>query len=189
MTVPMREASRDFGRDELGKTLSTCRASSIANNGHPARYVRDGSHGHGWLSLPTDEQPWISIEPDRPQRADHVVLSPYYEAPDQRNAWGRPKRVLIEINGNEVGEFELDPDHFGKAYLPLPKTKVIRDVKVTVLEIAVGTNNGHKSATGFAEIELQRRPDLVKRRKAEEKALRKAEAEAASAARANRKAR
>jgi len=187
MTVPMREASQDFGRDELSKTLSTCRASSIANNGHPARHVRDGSHGYGWLSLPTDKQPWISIEPDRPQRADHVVLSPYYKAPDERDAWGRPKRVLIEVNRNEVGEFELDPDHFGKAYLPLPKAKVIRELKVTVLEVAVGTNNGHKNAAGFAEIELQRRPDLVKQRKAEEKAQREAAAEAAAAARASRK--
>ena len=38
-----------------------------------------------------------------------------------------------------------------------------------------------------AEIELQRRPDLVKQRKAEEKAQRKAAAEAAAAARASRK--
>lgn len=174
MTEIMREASRDFDRDELDKTRSTCRSSSNANNGHAAHFVRDGTHGHGWLSAPTDEQPWISIEPDRPQRADHVVLSPYYKAPDERGAWGRVKRVLIEVNRSEVGEFEIDPDLFGKAYLPLPKAKVIRELKVTILEKQVGSDGGHKSAAGFAEIELQRRPDLVKRRKAEKTARRRA---------------
>ena len=93
------------------------------------------------------------------------------------------------MNRSEVGEFELDPDLFGKAYLPLPKTKVIRELKVTILEIAPGTDGGNKTSAGFAEIELQRRPDLVEQRKAEEKAQRKAAAEAAAAARAKRKPR
>ena len=189
MTPSMREAIRDLDRDELDKTQSTCRASSAASNSHPARYVRDGSHGHGWLSGPNDAQPWISLEPDRPQRADHVVLSPYFKAPDERSAWGRAKRVLLEVNRSEVGEFEIDPDLFGKAYLPLPKTKVIRELKVTILEIAPGTGGGNKTSAGLAEIELQRRPDLVKQRKAAEKAQRKAAAEAAAAARAKRKPR
>ena len=173
MTEAMREASRDHDRDELDKTRCTCKASSKANDGHRAGLVRDGTHGHGWLSAPTDAQPWIHLEPDRPQRADHVVLSPYYRAPNERGGWGRPKRVLIEVNKAKMGEYELDPDHFGKAYLPLPKAKVVRELKVTILEIQQGWDGGHKAASGFAEIELQRRPDLIKRRKAEERERRR----------------
>ncbi|MEM9379840.1 MAG: hypothetical protein AAGB93_07795 [Planctomycetota bacterium] len=178
MTEPMREAVRDFERDLLNNSPTTVRASSV-HGGHHARHTRDGQHGYGWLPKVEDQEPWLRVEPDRPQRADHVVLSPYFAAPDERGKWGRLRRVRLEINGNkDMGEYELDPTAFSKAYLALDKTRVLREFKVTILEVEPGTDGTFGAKAGIAEVELQMRPDLLraaqKRRKEEEKRAKEA---------------
>lgn len=172
MTEAMREAIRDFDRDVLDKTESTVKASTVVNAGHAARFVRDGTHGHGWLSAGDDERPWIRVEPDRPQRADYLVLAPYYKSPSQRGAWGRVRRVHVEVNGKDFGEFDVDPMAFSKAYLPFKKTTVVREFVVTIIDVLPGTDGGNKKAVGFAEIELQLQPERLK---AHKKAAKEAE--------------
>ncbi|MEM1450854.1 MAG: hypothetical protein AAF957_10035 [Planctomycetota bacterium] len=177
MTEAMREAVRDHDRDLFDNSPTTVKASSV-HGGHHARNVRDGQHGYGWLSTVEDLEPWIRVEPDRPQRADHVVLSPYFAAPDERGKWGRLRRVQLEINGNkDMGEYEIDPTSFSKAYLAMDKTRVVREIKVTILEVEPGTEATWGEKAGIAEIELQKRPDLLKaaqkRRKEEAKKSKK----------------
>lgn len=174
MTPAMRETIRDFDRNQLAKTEVDIQASSHTNNSHAPRFLLDGLHAHGWLSKPDDAQPWIEFKTGRPQRGDHLVFSPYFQSPDDREKWGRPTKVHLTVNGKDHGEHRLDPTVFAKTYVPLKKAVMVRSVRIDVLSVAPGTDGGHGTAAGFAEIELQHRPDLVKQRERAEREAKKA---------------
>ncbi len=164
-TQGMRDAQHDLGLNALSATRCEVRASSFATDAQRPEYAADGFSAYQWLSKPDDEDRWVEVEPDRPQRGDHVVLSPALWRPDKRTHWGRPGKIFLRVNGKSVGEFEMNPDPYAKTYIPLKKKTVVREIRIEILETVKGQDGGHGKASGFAEIELQLRPDLVKARK------------------------
>ncbi|WP_145198635.1 hypothetical protein [Planctomycetes bacterium Poly30] len=165
ITEGMRDAQRDLGHNNLQLTECEVRASSFATDGQKPSYAADGKMCYVWLSKPDDAERWIEIEPDRPQRGDHVVLTPALQQPDKRHAWGRPGKVFVKVNGKSLGEFEMNPDPYAKTYIPLKKKTVVREIRVEILETIDGKDGGHGKASGFAEIELQLRQDFAPARK------------------------
>jgi hypothetical protein len=161
----MRDATHDLTLNALRQTVCTATASSFATDSQVPRFAVDGSTCYPWLSKPDDEERWIEVEPDRPQRGDFVVLTPATFKPDKRTHWGRPALVFVHVNGKKVGEFPMHPDPFAKTYIPLKKKTVVRKIRVEILETTPGTDAGHGAASGFAEVELQLRPDLRKKLK------------------------
>lgn len=155
MTDAMRVVMDDFGRNELTSIGCEVEASSSHDN-HPAGHVADGVLTRGWLASPTDESPWVEIEPDRAQRGDFVVLTPYERGP-REHAWGRPTKVRLVINDKARGEFDLDPRRFGKDHLPLGKQLTVRKLRVEILEREEGTDPRDGGLVGFGEVELQDR--------------------------------
>lgn len=165
VTQGMKDAQADLGLNALDLTVCEARASSFNGDAQRPLYAADGKMCYAWLSKPDDEAPWIEVEPERPQRGDHVVLTPAISRPDQRHAWGRPAKVFVKVNGKTVGEFDMNPDPYAKTYIPLKKKTVVREIRVEILEKIKGKSAGHGTAAGFAEVELQLRPDLVRERK------------------------
>lgn len=159
MTQGMRAAMADFGRNELSKVKCDVKASS-SHARHPARFVNDGLTCYGWLCSHEDEAPWIAIEPTRPQRGDHVVLTPHVASATELGAWGQPTKILLRINGKKAGEHLIVVDEYAKTYIPLKKKLTIRSIKIEVLERRQGTSGGDGKLVGFAEVALQLRPDL-----------------------------
>ena len=125
MSQGMRDALDDLERNALSATRCTATASSSANDFLLPRSVVDGSLSYAWLTKPDDQEPWIEVEPDRPQRGDFVVLTPALAAPNHRTQWGRPAKVSLWVNDKLQGEFELNPDPYAKSYLPLKKLSLI----------------------------------------------------------------
>ena len=158
----MLDATNDLELNVLRKTRCTVTASSFHTDQQRPSLAADGRMPYGWLSKPDDAERWIEVEPDRPQRGDVVALTPALAGPDKRTQWGRPTRVFLHVNGKKVGEFELNEDPFSKTYLPLAKKTVVRRIRVEVLETVSGSGGTLGPASGFAEVELQLRPDFAK---------------------------
>ncbi len=161
----MQDATADLTLNALRATRCTVTASSYATDRQLPAFAADGSMCYKWLSKPDDEERWVEVEPDRPQRGDFVVLTPAVYQPDKRTHWGRPAKVFLHVNGKKVGEFDVNPDPFSKTYIPLKKKTVVRKIRVEILETTPGVDGGHGTASGFAEVELQLRPDLRKKLK------------------------
>lgn len=155
-TPAMREVTEQFGDDVLRATTVDVRTSSQHGNRQGSQAV-DGLMAYGWAAAQDDAVPWIEIEPRRPQRCDHVVLTPIHRAVTERRAWARPTKVRLEVNGKDRGVFDLDPDLFGKTALPLGRRTTVREVRIEVVERAKGERGGEDQVVGFAEIELQYR--------------------------------
>ena len=161
----MLDATEDLGRNALRATRCTVTASSFATDRQVPAFAADGKMCYGWLSKPDDAERWIEVEPDRPQRGDFVVLTPAIYEPNKRTHWGRPSKVFLRVNGKKVGEFDVNPDPFAKTYIPLKSKTVVRKIRVEILDTTKGVDGGHGAASGFAEVELQLRPDLRKKMK------------------------
>ena len=162
MSKGMRDGTNDLQLNALRATRCTVTASSFATPAQAPLYAADGYMCYSWLSKPDDEERWIEVEPDRPQRGDFIVLTPAIQMPSKRTHWGRPSKVFVRVNGKKVGEFDINPDPFAKTYIPLKKKAVVRRIRVEILETTKGIGGEHATASGFAEVELQLRPDLRK---------------------------
>lgn len=158
MTKGMAGVQEDFGMNQLRKTRVKAEASS-AIGGKVAAHAVDGTSAYGWACANDDAAPWIEISPSRPQRGNTLALTPIYRGASSRGDWGKPTRIALRINGKRAGEFDLDPDLYGKSYVPLKKRITVRSIRIEILGRQKGTRGGEENVAGFAEVELQLRED------------------------------
>lgn len=163
MTKGMSTIQEDFGKNELRKTSVKAEASSVLGQQTAAQAV-DGTGAYGWACANDDSAPWIEVNPSRPQRGNTVALTPIYRGATARGDWGKPTRIALRINGKRAGEFDIDPELYGKTYVALKKRITVRTIRIEILTRQKGSRGGEENVAGFAEVELQLREADKKKR-------------------------
>lgn len=147
----------DAGRNLLGPSNATARASSFLSAGLEAALAIDNLASRGWLCADGDRRPSLSIELKKPVRADTVLITPIQQRgfEPERQAW-RLRRVEVSLDRGKSGTFEVTlPADGRKGMLRLPRIAVIRRVDVRLLDAS--DRPAIKDALGIGEVELQLR--------------------------------
>lgn len=140
----------DAGRNEMATSLVLPRASSELNESHQAAFATDNLQSKGWCSADNDPTPSLTIDLERPARADTIVFSHHGTGDDQRTA--RPAKVRVELNGTFRFELEIDPDPTRKTEYKFGKAARVQRISILVLEQTGATSD--KRGVGFGEVEL-----------------------------------
>jgi hypothetical protein len=140
----------DSTRNLLATARLTTHASSQHDDWEPKRAV-DGLMVRGWASRDDDPKPKFSIELEKPVRANVLLFTPMFVAPD-RNA--RMLKLAVTLNGKGPPlELPVVQDRARKTKLRLPTPALIRRIDVDVLDVRPSDNT--LQSVGFAEIEAQ----------------------------------
>jgi hypothetical protein len=130
-------------------------ASSVRSDGQAPAKAIDGLHGTAWVAAKTDPRPSITIELERPIRANVVLLSHVGRNAREAGTYDRATKALLRLNrGTTDYAVELAASDLEKTVFRLPKTVNVRRLQVEIVERAEGSV--HKGAVGFSEIELLR---------------------------------
>jgi hypothetical protein len=119
----------------------------------PAAAVIDGRESSGWTSMPEDKSPVLTLEFERPVRANRLALSPLGGRSGALGEWDRATRVEVRINKQEIPTtLELEPEELRVTLLELPKTTLVRSLEVRILERIGGLR--FPGRVGFNEVGL-----------------------------------
>ncbi|MBM3990723.1 MAG: hypothetical protein FJ298_06910 [Planctomycetes bacterium] len=149
----MLEYARAAASNKLELTEVQARCSSQLASFTHAGAACDGYQGTGWAFAPTDTDPSITLELERPQRAKLVLLSQYDANRAASGEFARIRRVALHLNKESAGiEFDLSSDTLMKHELVLPRPAVVRSLRLRVLAWDAGKL---QPVGGFSEIELR----------------------------------
>jgi hypothetical protein len=148
--------AKDPARNLIPKAGATASASSAFDGGWLASFAIDNLSARGWLSADGDRHPTLSIQLEKPVRADTVLVTPLQLRGADPERRFQVRRVEVQVDQGRGGTYEITmPAEFRKGVLELPKVMVVRRLDVRVLD-ASGVHPT-KSALGLAEVELQLR--------------------------------
>ncbi len=143
----METAATLRGKDLLRGVKIEVHASS---QGEQGKFVHDGVDGTAWVCSPDDAEPTLTLELDRPVRAQRLVLAP---AANTVDAIGRFDRILeVEVRFNDDGEgvrVRMDPDPIALTVYELPDRRRVRRVQVVITE-----RERQNGKAGFASVAL-----------------------------------
>ncbi len=149
----MREAIADHPKNLLRDTKVRCSASSsLSNHWNPQR-VSDGLMGRGWACAEDDSAPEITLDLDKAQRGNVLLLTHASEAGHDPDAFARARLVEIRINKMKPFQVEMNLDEGRKTRIVLKRMQKIRRIRFRLIDLVPGKN--HKGAGGFMEVELQ----------------------------------
>ena len=141
----------DGARNAMAESRVLSRSSSDLNDGNRAEFATDNLLSRGWCSADNDPTPSLTLDLERPVRADTIVFSQHSTRDDGRT--GRAKRIRVELNGKHRFELDLDPDPDRKTEHQFGKAARIQRISILVLEQTGATTD--KRGVGFAEVELR----------------------------------
>lgn len=129
-------------------------SSFLDEEKQPLRHLTDGLAATAWYAAATDAVPTVTVELDRPARADRVVLYPADANLAQRRSHDTARRVELQLSGERHPiEVALPDDPLAPIEVVLPKPKVIRGFELRV--VARDPGNAAPGVLGFSEIELR----------------------------------
>ncbi len=134
----------------LGQKL-TITASSTINGDWDGRHLCNGLLSRGWASGDHDPKPKLSIELEKPVRANHLQIT-LAKISDDRPS--RIRKLLVTFNGKGPPvelQIELAPNR--KSKLKLPQPIVVRRIDLEVTEVTAA--DAPLKSVGFAEVEVQ----------------------------------
>jgi hypothetical protein len=165
LTIPIRDAldaellayAKDPGRNLIATAGASATATSAFDSNWLPQRTIDGYAGRGWLSSDADPRPTLTIELQRPVRADTVLVTPIQmRGADPERANFRVRRVEVLVDQGRGGSFELPmPEDFRKGIVRLPKVLVVRRLDLRILDVTGATVG--KPAAGLGEVELELR--------------------------------
>jgi len=142
--------ARDPARNLLLGQKLAISASSILNDGWKGEFVANGLVSRGWAGGDQDPRPSISIELEKPVRANLVLVTPAVISPD------RPSRVTtlgVTFNGRGPPiALPIDPAPNRKTRLRLPQVLVVRRIDLAVTGVSAA--EAPLKSVGLAEVEL-----------------------------------
>jgi DNA (cytosine-5)-methyltransferase 1 len=163
LTVPIREAvdpellsyASDPSRNLIAQVGANAAASSSFDGNWLPKKAVDGLTSSGWLSTDADARPSLTIQLDKPVRADTILVSPldmrFFPDPERHF---RVRRVEVQVDQGKGGVFEITmPEDFRKGVARLPKPIVMRRLDVRILDAS--EVHPSKAALGLGEVELQ----------------------------------
>lgn len=145
----------DPSRNLLDGAQAQCVASSSRGDKQLPNNAVDGLLATRWLCAVAEREPWIRITPERPLKADRVVLAHARPRAVHANE-ARASRVEVILNGKEHFTGAMDPDVLAKTIVAFGDTLLVKQIEVRVLG-SLAREVG-KDAVGFSEIELRRGP-------------------------------
>ena len=152
----MDDAARAGARNLLRTREVSAEASTINSEGQRALAAVDGIEGSAWCSKKDDPSPWLTIQLDKPVRADVLVLTHLNGRELERGQHDRATKVQILIPTlKEPVIATLSDDELAPAVIALPAAIAVRRIEILILERAPGQRwKGH---VGFAEVALELR--------------------------------
>jgi len=148
----MEEYARAPSENLLPHAARAASASTTAAEGGAPALVLDNLQSTSWVAAGDDPEPWIAVELQKPERADHLILSHARGAVHDPLRFDRATKVRVLVNDREPFEAELDPREQRKTAIPLPPASGVRRLEVRVLERLPGRSR--PGEVGFAELEL-----------------------------------
>lgn len=144
----------DPRRNLLLQQKPTCSASTQWDDGWSAARAIDGLLSRGWCCKAEDARPRLTIELEKPTRANVVLLTPLRVGTDR--PW--PTTVRVTVNGKgpaqEVAlERPAGERASRKLRLAFGPPQVIRKLEIEVIGFSDGAPQ--PAGCGFAEVELQ----------------------------------
>ena len=129
-------------------------ASSRHDEGWDAALALDGLVVRGWSCNDSDRAPRLTIELEKPARANVLLLTPIRL--DTARPW--PAKVKVTVNGKGTpiefaGEVPSGARPNRKWRVPLGAAQVVRRIDIQIVEFAPPAPE--RTGCGFAEVELQ----------------------------------
>lgn len=152
----MDDAARAASRNLLRSREVVAEGSTINGDPQRAQAAVDGNEASGWCCKKDDPSPWLTIQLDKPVRADQIVLTHLNGREVERGQHDRATKVQIKIPTlKDPIVATLPEDELAPAVIPLPAAISVRRVEIQILERAPGQRwKGH---VGFAEVALELR--------------------------------
>jgi hypothetical protein len=143
--------ARDASRNLLLNQRLTVTASSTINEWWDVKYLANGLLSRGWASADKDPKPKLTIELEKPVRAN-VLLVTNAKVSDDRPS--RITKLLVTFNGKAPPlELTMDPSPLRKSRLKLAQPIVVRRIDLEVAEVTAA--DAPMASVGIAELELQ----------------------------------
>jgi hypothetical protein len=122
----------------------------------PAWRAHDGLQFHGWVCKADDAVPRLTIELEKPVRANALVLSQPNACERDADLYGRVVRVRVTWNDEpKFTEFDMESEPLQKTTLELQKPLMVRKIELAIVSRTSGRNG---NVAGFAEVELHGPP-------------------------------
>ncbi len=113
----------------------------------------DGREATAWTSAPEDGKPTLTLEFERPLRANRLVFSGLGGRPDSIGDWDRATKVELRINKiDPVYSIALDPNELLMTTFEIPRQGVVRSLELKIVERVTGKK--FPGRVGFREIGL-----------------------------------
>lgn len=119
----------------------------------PMSAAIDGRESGGWSCAPDDKNPSITLEFERPLRANQVMFSGLGGRADSLGEWDRATKVELRVNKSEPPiVVTIDPDEFKTTHCDLIRPAAVRTLELRIVERATGKK--YPGRVGFNEIAL-----------------------------------
>lgn len=149
----------DYASDPSRNLLADAKAKCVASSSRGDKMLPDnavdGRLATRWLCAIAEREPWIRVTPERPIKADCVVLA-HARARALNANEARVSRVEVTVNGKERFTAEIDPNVLAKTTVAFGDTLLVKQLEVRVL--ASQAREVGVDGVGFSEIELRRGP-------------------------------
>jgi hypothetical protein len=150
MDPELLEYAGDAGRNLLIAQKPYVHASSFLDDGRKPERAIDGLLVLGWASKDDDPRPRLTIELEKPVRANALQLLPLVIDA------ARPAITKLAVTLNGKGPpipLDLRPEPDRKTRLVFPQATVVRRIEIDVTEVT--DPDAIQKSVGLAEVELQ----------------------------------
>jgi len=147
-------------RNLVRASETKAQASSQASDS-PASAAVDGRESSAWTCAPEDKTPSLTLEFERPLKANQISFSLLGGRQESRGQWDRATKLELRINKMDSAlSVTLDSDESKTTQYELGRQIAIRSLEIKIVERAIGTK--HPGRVGFNEIALYYQPPIKK---------------------------
>ncbi len=153
VAAPHLLAQAAIGPRNLIRASETKAVASTQAGDSPAGAAIDGREASAWTCAPGDKTPSLTLEFERPLRANQVLFSGLGGRTGYLGEWDRATKLELRVNKTDPAiPVVLDPDELKTTLFDLPRQGSIRTLEIRIVERVTGKK--YPGRVGFNEVGL-----------------------------------